>query len=94
MILQILKNLPSLRTLHLAELASKSIIELLGKTKIQKAEIDGLIVSSSSNESYLGNIISEMIGIKPKFSTKVENLCNSGTSGIMLGLLVNKIGTM
>ena len=67
-----------------AELANKSIIELLGKTKIQKAEIDGLIVSSSSNELYLGNIVSEMIGIKPKFSTKVENLCNSGTSGIML----------
>jgi acetyl-CoA C-acetyltransferase len=76
----------------LAELASKSIIELLGKTKIQKAEIDGLIVSSSSNESYLGNIISEMIGIKPKFSTKVENLCNSGTSGIMLAYSLIKSG--
>jgi len=75
-----------------AELASKSIIELLGKTKIQKAEIDGLIVSSSSNESYLGNIVSEMIGIKPKFSTKVENLCNSGTSGIMLAYSLIKSG--
>ena len=75
-----------------AELACKSIIELLGKTKIQKAEIDGLIVSSSSNESYLGNIVSEMIGIKPKFSTKVENLCNSGTSGIMLAYSLIKSG--
>ena len=75
-----------------AELASKSIIDLLGKTQIQKAEIDGLIVSSSSNDSYLGNIVSEMIGIKPKFSTKVENLCNSGTSGIMLAYSLIKSG--
>ena len=67
-----------------AELASKSIVDLLEKTQIQKDEIDGLIVSSSSNDLYLGNIVSEMIGIRPKFSTKVENLCNSGTSGIML----------
>jgi acetyl-CoA C-acetyltransferase len=67
-----------------AELASKSIFDLLGRTQIQKYEIDGLIVSSSSNDSYLGNIISEMVGIRPKFSTRIENLCNAGTSGIML----------
>ena len=75
-----------------AELASKSIIDLLGKTQVRKAEIDGLIVSSSSNDSYLGNIVSEMIGIRPKFSTKVENLCNSGTSGIMLAYSLIKSG--
>jgi acetyl-CoA C-acetyltransferase len=75
-----------------AELASKSIIELLGGTQIQKHEIDGLIVSSSSSDSYLGNIVSEMVGIKPKFSTKVENLCNSGTSGIMLAYSLIKSG--
>ena len=68
----------------LAEIASKSIIDLLNKSKIQKSDIDGLIVSSSSFEPYLSNIIAEMVGVKPKFSTKVENLCNSGTSGILL----------
>jgi acetyl-CoA C-acetyltransferase len=75
-----------------ADLGSKSIIDLLGNTRIQKAEIDGLIVSSSSNDSYLGNIISEMVGIRPKFSTKIENLCNSGTSGIMLAYSLIKSG--
>lgn len=75
-----------------AELASKSIIDLLGRTQIQKYEIDGLIVSSSSNDSYLGNIVSEMVGIRPKFSTKIENLCNSGTSGIMLAYSLIKSG--
>lgn len=69
----------------LAEIASKSIISLLLDSRIQKAEIDGIIVSSSSFEPYLSNIVAEMVGLKPKFSTKVENLCNSGTSGIFLG---------
>jgi acetyl-CoA C-acetyltransferase len=69
----------------ISELASKSIINLLKKTKIEKNEIDGLIVSTCANEQYLGNIISEMVGIHPKVSTKLENLCNSGTSAIFLG---------
>jgi len=75
-----------------AELASKSILDLFAKTQIQKTEIDGLIVSSSSNDLYLGNIVAEMIGIRPKFSTKVENLCNSGTSGIILAYSLIKSG--
>jgi acetyl-CoA C-acetyltransferase len=70
--------------LTLAEIASRSIIDLLFKSRIQKSDIDGLIVSSSSFDPYLSNIIAEMVGIKTKFSTKVENLCNSGTSGILL----------
>lgn len=71
-------------TFTLAEIASRSIINLLFDSRIQRSEIDGIIVSSSSFEPYLSNIISEMVGLKPKFSTKVENLCNSGTSGILL----------
>jgi acetyl-CoA C-acetyltransferase len=69
----------------LSDLACKSIINLLNKTQIEKYEIDALIVSTCSNEPYLGNIISEMVGLKPKISTKLENLCNSGTSAIFLG---------
>lgn len=70
--------------LSLAELASKSIISLLNKTEVQKKDIDGLLVSSCSTELYLGNIISEMVGLNPRFSSKIENLCNSGTSSILL----------
>ena len=70
--------------LTLPELACKSIINLLKKTKIDKCEVDGLILSSCSNEQYLGNIISEMTNLNPKICTKVENLCNSGTTAIFL----------
>ena len=68
----------------IAEIASRSIINLLSNTRIEKDKIDGLIVSSNSTEPYLSNIISEMVGLNPRFSTKVENLCNSGTSAILL----------
>lgn len=73
-----------LSNLTSSELACKSIINLIRNSRIDKNKVDGLIVTSCTNEPYLGNIISEMVGIKPKISTKIENLCNSGTSGIML----------
>ncbi len=68
----------------LPDLACRSIINLLKNTKINKKDIDGLIVSSCSNDQYLGNIISEILGLNPKISTKIDNLCNSGTSAIFL----------
>jgi len=68
----------------LPDLACKSIINLLNKTNIDRNEIDGLLISSCSNENYLSNIVSEMINLNPKISTNVENLCNSGTSAIFL----------
>src|SRR5690349_11703595 len=75
-----------------AELASKSILNLLSQTKMCKSEIDGLIVTSNSQEIYLSNIVSEMCGLKPKFSTRVENLCNSGTSGILMAFSLIRSG--
>jgi len=75
-----------------AELASKSILNLLSQTTMSKSEIDGLIVTSNSQEIYLSNIVSEMCGLKPKFSTRVENLCNSGTSGILMAFSLIQSG--
>lgn len=76
-----------------AELACSSAVNLLKQISFEKSLIDGLIVSSCSNEQYLGNIISEMLGINPKFATRIENLCNSGTSAIFLGysLIMSKM---
>ena len=45
--------------------------------------IDGVIVSTNDNSKYLGAIISERIGIKPKISHTVEHLCSSGTSAVV-----------
>ena len=45
--------------------------------------IDGVIVSTNDNSKYLGAIISERTGIKPKISHTVEHLCSSGTSAVV-----------
>ena len=45
--------------------------------------IDGVIVSTNDNSKYLGAIISERIGIKPKISHTVEHLCSSGTNAVI-----------
>jgi len=42
--------------------------------------IDGVIVSTNDNSKYLGAILSELSGIKPKISHTVEHLCSSGTA--------------
>ena len=42
--------------------------------------IDGVIVSTNDNSKYLGAILSELSGIKPKISHTVEHLCSSGSS--------------
>tara|TARA_B100000029_G_scaffold481500_1_gene530627 strand:+ start:810 stop:1916 length:1107 start_codon:yes stop_codon:yes gene_type:complete len=45
--------------------------------------IDGVLVSTNSNSSYMGAILSEMTGIQPKISHSIEHLCSSGTNAII-----------
>ena len=47
--------------------------------------IDGVIVSTNDNSKYLGAILSELSGIKPKISHTVEHLCSSGTNAAISG---------
>jgi len=47
--------------------------------------IDGVIVSTNDNSKYLGAILSELSGIKPKISHTVEHLCSSGANAAISG---------
>jgi acetyl-CoA C-acetyltransferase len=42
-----------------------------------------VIVSSCSSDQYLSSIISELLGVTPKISHRIDNLCNSGTNAII-----------
>jgi len=46
-------------------------------------DIDGVLVSTNNNSKYLGAILSETMGIRPKISHSVEHLCSSGTNAII-----------
>jgi len=52
-------------------------------SKINRADIDGVLVSTNNNSKYLSPVLSEMVGIQPKIAHSIENLCNSGTNSIV-----------
>ncbi len=71
--------------IDVSHLALESTIPLLRETGFPRDLIDAVIVSSCSIDQYLSSIISELLGIKPKISHKIDNLCNSGTNAIISG---------
>ena len=46
-------------------------------------DIEGVLVSTNNNSKYLGAILSETMGIRPKISHSIEHLCSSGTNAII-----------
>ncbi|MGH9981268.1 MAG: thiolase C-terminal domain-containing protein [Nitrososphaeraceae archaeon] len=67
----------------ITHIALESTIKLLKDTGFPRNLIDAVIVSSCSSDQYLSSVISEMIGIRPKISHRIDNLCNSGTNAII-----------
>lgn len=47
-----------------------------------RSELDAIILASCTSEQYAATIVSEMLGMKPKVSQRIDNLCNSGTNAI------------
>jgi acetyl-CoA C-acetyltransferase len=64
------------------ELACEPCVEILKNDGISTKEIDAVLFSSCATDQYSSAIISEMLGIHPKISHRVDNLCNSGTNAI------------
>ena len=50
---------------------------------ISAKEIDALLFSSCTANQYSSSIISEMLGLHPKISHRIDNLCNSGTNAVV-----------
>jgi acetyl-CoA C-acetyltransferase len=67
----------------LFDLACEPCRNILKRYEITKEEIDAVIFSSCSSEQYSSSIISDMLGLTPKISHRIDNLCNSGTSAIV-----------
>lgn len=65
------------------QIALESAMKLLKDTGFPRNLLDAVIVSSCSSDQYLSSIISEMLGVTPKISHRIDNLCNSGTNAII-----------
>jgi len=61
--------------------STKNLFE--NNSKIDKNDIDAVLVSTNNNSKYLSPILSEMAGIQPKIAHSIESLCNSGTNSIV-----------
>ncbi|HVB11736.1 MAG TPA: thiolase domain-containing protein [Nitrososphaerales archaeon] len=68
----------------LAVEAGKSTIESL--PNLQRSEIEGFFLTTTDGEPYVAASVSENLGLKPKLSAKIENLCASGGMGITVAL--------
>jgi acetyl-CoA C-acetyltransferase len=69
--------------LSLFELACQPCIDVMKDSRIRKDNIDAVIFSSCSAEQYSSSILCEYLGIKPKVSYRIDNLCNSGTNAVI-----------
>jgi len=58
--------------------ATKSLFD--NSSNLSQRDIDTVLVSTNNDSKYLSAILSEKVGISPKISHQVENLCNSGTN--------------
>jgi acetyl-CoA C-acetyltransferase len=56
---------------------------LLKKCDLPKSQIEAVLFSSCAREQYSSSILSEMLGITPTVSHRIDNLCNSGTDAIV-----------
>ncbi len=51
--------------------------------KINRKDVDAVLVSTNNNSKYLSPVLSEMAGIQPNTAHTIESLCNSGTNSIV-----------
>ena len=68
---------------NIIDLALEPTIKLLRSTGFPRKFIDAIIFSSCAPDQYLSSIIAEILGVKPKISHRLDNLCNSGTNAII-----------
>ena len=68
--------------MSLFELACEPCAQLIRASGISAKEIDAVLFSSCATDQYASAIISEMLGIHPRISYRIDNLCNSGTNAV------------
>src|SRR5215831_19137311 len=69
--------------LSLFEVACEPCRSILIENEALRKQIDAVLFSSCSVEQYGSSIISEMLGLNPRISHRIDNMCNSGTNAIV-----------
>lgn len=65
------------------DLACDPCVQILRPGNPGRKDIEAVLLSSCTTEQYSSTVVSEMLGIRPKISQRIDNLCNSGTNAIV-----------
>ncbi len=50
---------------------------------LDRKDVDAVLIATCGVEQYTSSIVSEMLGLQPKISHRVEHMCNSGANSII-----------
>ena len=78
--------------LSVEELACEPCKEILERHKNTDLKIDSVFLSTTADIQYGSTIVSEYLGLKPRISQRLDNLCNSGTNAIVSAYSMIKSG--
>ena len=73
----------------LEEIACEPCKEILARHKNTDLQIDSVFLSTTADIQYGSTIVSEYLGLKPRISQRLDNLCNSECN--CFGILDDKI---
>lgn len=65
------------------ELACDPCLNMFRSSAVAPPDIGAVLFSSCTTEQYSSTIVAEMLGIRPKISQRIDNLCNSGTNAVV-----------
>jgi len=74
------------------EMACKPCKEILARHKNTDLQIDSVFLSTTADVQYGSTIVAEYLGLKPRISQRLDNLCNSGTNAIVSAYSMIKSG--
>jgi acetyl-CoA C-acetyltransferase len=69
--------------MSLFELACEPSVQIIRESGMSAKEIDAVLFSSCATAQYSSSIVSEMLGVHPRISHRIDNLCNSGTTAVV-----------
>jgi acetyl-CoA C-acetyltransferase len=76
----------------LEEIACEPCKEILARHKNTDLQIDSVFLSTTADIQYGSTIVSEYLGLKPRISQRLDNLCNSGSNAIVSAYSMIKSG--
>jgi len=66
----------------LFDLACEPSVRVIRDSGMTAKDIDAVLFSSCAADQYTSAIVSEMLGIQPRISYRLDSLCNSGTNAV------------